>query len=385
MLRTGILMPRSTLFPTLGLDLLNGLKENLKKQKLFDEVKLVIDNIGFGVNEQEIYSKAEKMLLQDDLDMVILCADTRITELLQPLFTASNKILLVVNFGANFPDSWQPGQTTITHSLNFCLHAGLTGKLAARETNKQAVNTASYYDGGYRQCFCMLNSHQVNGGIPRYNHITNINLTEFTLDPIASFLEQNNDVNTLLCLFAGDQAEKFYQDVSVLQKKYDLNLYVSPMMLDASLKKSLGDEFSIDKVKGYVPWHLSLDNEANTLFKETYSAATGNPVNYFSLLGWETGLIVSEICSQNNSGNTNATKIVQSLTAISFGSPRGWMKIDAATQHSYGPAYLAACKSNLDITVVNEAENSEAEWKAFTNEKLPAGENSSWRNTYLCI
>ncbi len=385
MLRTGILMPRSTLFPSLGLELLNGLKENLKKQGVFEDIKLVTDNIGFGVNEQDIYSKAEKMLLQDDADIVILCADTRITEMLHPLFTASNKILLVVNFGANFPDSWQPAQTTITHSLNFCMHAGLTGKLAALETNKQAVNVVSYYDGGYRQCFSMLNNHQVNGGIPRYNHITSINLNEFTLEPVAAFLEQHSDTNTLLCLFSGDQAERFYGDVSPLQKKYNLNLYVSPMMLDESLIHSSGAEFSIDRVKGYIPWHSSLKNTANSQFRETYSSATGNPVNYFALLGWETGLIVSEIYRQHHSGNTNATTVVKSLTEILFESPRGWMKIDPATQYSYGPSYPAACKNNMEITVSNEAENMDLAWHAFTNEKLHAGENSNWRNTYLCI
>ena len=145
MLRTGILMPRSTLFPSLGLDILNGLKENLKKQGLYEKIKLFTDNIGFGVNEQEIYTKAEKMLLQDDVDIAIVCADTRIAEMLQPLFTSSNKILLMVNFGVNFPDNWQPAPTTITHSLNFCMHAGLTAKLAALETNKKAINVVSYY------------------------------------------------------------------------------------------------------------------------------------------------------------------------------------------------------------------------------------------------
>lgn len=377
-------MPRSTLFPTLGLDLLNGLKENLKKQKVSDQVKVVTDNIGFGVNEPEIYAKAEKMLLQEDADIVMVCADTKITEMLQPIFTASNKILLVVNFGANFPDSWQPAPTTIIHSLNFCMHARLTGKLAAKETNKLAVNVVSYFDGGYRQCFCMLNSHQVNGGVPRFNFITKHKQDEFTLAPMADFIEQHSDVNTLLCLFAGDMAERFYQDVSPLQKKFDLNLYVSPMMLDESLKNSFGNEFSIDKVKGFIPWHSSLNNRANNIFKETISI-TGHPANYFYLLGWETGLILSEIIRLNETGNTQTAAVIKSLTETSFDSPRGWMKIDAATQHSYGPSYLADCKNNMEIMVENEVENIETEWAAFTKEKLPPGENSRWRNTYLCI
>lgn len=383
MLRAGILMPRSALFPSLGLDMLNGLKENLKKQNVFDQVKLVTDNIGFGINEPEIYAKAEKMLLQEDADMVIVCVDTRTTEMLQPLFTASNKILLAVNFGANFSDNWQPAPSTITHSLNFCLHARLTGMLAAKETNQQAVNVVSYYDGGYRQCFSMINAHHANGGVPRYNHITDLKQEKFTLAPMADFLEQNTDVNTLLCLFAGDMAERFYREISPLQKKLKLNLYVSPMMLDESLKKSLGDDFSINNVKGFTPWHSSLNNKANKIFKETIASSTS--ANYFSLLGWDAGLILSEIIRLNNTGITNAAAVIKSLTETSFDSPRGWMKIDAATQHSYGPSYLADCKSKMKITVGNEAENIEAEWSAFTHEKTTPGEYSSWRNTYLCI
>jgi branched-chain amino acid transport system substrate-binding protein len=377
-------MPRSTLFPSMGIEILNGMKEYLKQQQVFDQVKLFTDNIGFGINEPEIYGKAEKMLLQEDADIVMVCADTIITEMLQPLFTASNKILLALHFGANFPDNWQPAPTTITHSLNFCLHARLTGKLAANETNKQAANVLSYMDGGYRQCFSMLNAHQSNGGVPRFNFITNHKADEFTLAPLAEFLEQHTDVNTLLCLFAGDMAEKFYSEVSPLQEKNNLNLYVAPMMLEGSLKNSLSDDFSINNVKGFIPWHSSLSNAANSRFKETISS-TGSVPNYFSLLGWEAGMMLKEIIRQNNSGNSNAATVVKSLPETSFDSPRGWMKMDGAVQHTYGPSYLAVCKNNMEITISNEAENMEEEWASFTKEKLGQGEHSNWRNTYLCI
>ncbi len=385
MLRIGILLPRSSLFPSLGLDILNGLKQNLKQQQLFDEVKLITDNIGFGIDEQEIYTRAEKMLLQEDADVVMVCADVKIAEMLQPLFTASSKILLMVNAGANFPDSWQPAPTTITHSLGFCMHAQLTGKLAATETNKQAANVISYYDGGYRQCYCMLNGHQQNGGVPRYNHITHLKLAEFTLEPLTEVLEANTDISTLLCLFAGEQAEIFYKEILSLQQKFGLTLYVSPMMFETSLKDKLGNDFSIQQVKGFVPWIGSLENDHNKNFKEAYTAATGQPVNYFSLLGWETGLIVSEIIRCFISGNTNATAIVDQLKDFVFESPRGWLKIDPATHYSYGPSYLAVYKNNMMISVEEENTNMDAEWQQFSTQTLPPGESSSWRNTYLCI
>lgn len=385
MLRTGILLPRSSLFPSLGLDILNGLKQYVKQQHLSGEVKFITDNIGFGIDEQEIYTKAEKMLLQEDADVVIVCADVKIAEMLQPLFTASNKILLMVNTGANFPDSWEPAATTITHSLNFCLHAQLTGILAAAETNQQAINVVSYYDGGYRQCYCMLNSHQQNGGVPRFNHITHLKLSEFTLEPLTEVLLANKDINTLLCLFAGEQAEKFYQDIRPLQEKFGLHLYVSPMMFEESLKNTSGKDFALQNVKGYIPWHSNLQNKANTVFKEACTTAAGRQVNYFSLLGWETGIIISEIVKRSNDGNTNASAIVNELKGCLLESPRGWIKIDAETQQTYGPSYLARYKNNMEIEITGEAANIEEEWKAFVSHVLPPGESSSWRNTYLCI
>lgn len=378
MLRIGILMPRSTLFPALGLDILNGLKQSLKEQQLFDEVKLLTDNIGFGIEEPEIYTKAEKMLLQEDADMVIVCADVRIAEMLQPLFTASNKILMVVHFGANLPDSWQAAPTTITHSLNFCLHAGLTGRLAAQETNKQTINTISYYDGGYHQCFCMITRNQASGGVPCLNHITHLKVEEFTLAPVAAYLGEHSDTHTLLCLFAAEQAERFYREIQPLQEQHLLNLYVTPMMLEGSLKKTLGEGFSIKNVKGYIPWHASLENEHNQVFKK-YTA------NYFSLLGWDAGLIIAALLPQMNGEETDAAALVKSLSGKTFNSPRGWLKMDPVTQYTYGPSYLATCGGNFEVTLGTEIETIEEEWSNFTKTPMPVGESSGWRNTYLCI
>ena len=385
MLRAGLLLPRSTFYPSLGIDFFNGLKELLKYKQIKDDFLLTTDNIGFGVNEQEIYTKAEKMILQDDVDLVILFADVMITELLQPLFSATNKILLTVNFGANFPENWTPGTTAITHTLNFCWHTSLTGELAAKETNKQAVNIVSYYDGGYRQCFCMLNAHQVNGGIPVYNHITNIRTEQFTLDPVLSALKENTDVSTLLCLFSGDQAERFYAEVTRNTELSRLNIYVSPMMLDEQLNLSAGKTESVCHVKGYIPWHSSLKNEANISFQKHYNENTGNKANYFSLLGWESGLLLHEIKKQHDTGNTNAANIIVALTNIVVESPRGRIKTDTETHYTYGPAYLAERSKLSDIKIVEELNGADGSWQKFTKTKLSSGETSNWRNTYLCI
>ncbi len=385
MLTIGILLRRSTLFPSLGIDILNGIKSFLQQQQIKEEFKLITDNIGFGINEAEIYTKAEKLLLQDDADIVITIADIRIEEMLQPLFTASNKLLLMVNFGANFPDNWKATPATIVHSLNFCFHAKLTGKLAAAETNKQAVNVISYYDGGYRQCYSLLNSHQQNGGIPAFNHITHLKTEEFTLAPVADFLQQNEEVKSLLCLFAADMASKFYQEVLPIQKENELSLYVSPMMLDEALKEQSNEQLAVQNTKGYSPWFSSLDNESNKLFTDAFLKTTNKKPNLFALLGWETGLLLDAYLKQHKAGIAGAANIVTAIGNTVFNSPRGWLKLDAATNHTYGPSWLLSCKNNMELTIEENDIDIQNEWNEFTKETLPAGETSSWRNTYLCI
>ena len=128
MLRAALLLPRSTLFPAFGIDILNGIKSCLKHNGVQQEIDVRTDNIGFGLDEADIYTKAEKFLLQEDVDLVMVVADVRICELLEPLFTATNKILMMVNTGANFPETWQGSPTTLVHSANFCLHTHLTGR-----------------------------------------------------------------------------------------------------------------------------------------------------------------------------------------------------------------------------------------------------------------
>jgi branched-chain amino acid transport system substrate-binding protein len=386
MLRTGILLSRSTLFPALGLDLLAGIKACLRHQNIFDEFKLLTDNIGFGIDEPEIYAKAEKLLLQDDADMVIVVADLRIGELLAPLFTASNKILMLVNFGANTPDDWQPAPTTIVHSLNFSLQTWLTGRLAARETeNKKAAYAVSYFDAGYQQCFHLMNSHQQEGGLPLHTHVTHLKTDAFTLEPLAAFLQQESDVHALLCLFSGDMAARFYHEIGSLQQQHQLNLYVGPMMLDAALANDPGGPLAVQRTQGYTPWIPGLTNGNNHTFTTAFTQAAGKPPNYFGLLGWETGLLLQGILRQYNAGNGAAVQILPALCNESYASPRGWLKLDPESFHSFGASWLVNCTNNMELTAMYEAGEMDTEWSRFKMNNTTKNEHSGWRNTYLCI
>lgn len=384
MIRAGVLLPRSTLFPALGMDILNGIKTCLKHHGLSDNFKLLTDNIGFATEEAEVYAKAEKLILQEDADIVVVVADLSVAELLTPLFTSSNKLLMIVNMGAGIPDNWRTSPTTIIHSLNLSFHARHTGKLAAQESqHKKGAYVLSYYDAGYRQTYSMMNSHQQQGCEPMYTHVTHLKAEEFTLAPLEEYLAQHEDVKTLLCLFTADMAGQFYEAITPLQEKLQLQLYASPMLLEAY--PAAAGTASAPPIKGYTCWLPELDNAANTLYKDRFKNAVNKEANMFGVLGWDTGLLFIAILEQYQQNNTNAVTVIPALAQKTYESPRGWMKLDPDTYHTYSPSWLLKLTANSTYKEMNELPDIEQEWNNFTAEPYPENSNAGWRNTYLCI
>ncbi len=387
MLRIGVLTPRSSLYPSMGFDILNGLKAGFAQLNLSDHITLITDNIGFGTDEAEIYTKAEKMLLGDNADIVIACCDSRIAAMLQPLFTAADKLFLVINPGANLPEGWQAAPTAIVHSLNFCFNTYLTGALAA--ANGAGAMTASYYDAGYNQVFCMVNSFQQNGGSILYNHITHLKTEEFTLAPLKEFVASENGAQNLLCLFSADMAALFYKEIANIQQNQSCKLFVAPMMLEETLLKELNNEAGVANVQGYTPWLSTLNNAHNQQFVAAYQAAYNKQPNLFTLLGWDSAVIIEQFSQQLQSNQNNTAKAVKAMSnGAAMPSPRGWIKLDPASNHIYGPAWLVKASNHFELTIAgSDGIDTDAEWKNFTaTMALSSNEiHSAWRNTYLCI
>jgi branched-chain amino acid transport system substrate-binding protein len=371
----------------MGFDLINGLKAGLDHVNLLSAVTFFTDNIGYGTDEAEIYTKAEKMLLSDNADVVIACCDSRIAAMLQPLFTAAGKLLLITNMGANLPEGWQPQPTTIVHSLNFCFYASLTGALAA--PHETAAMTASYYDGGYNQVYTMVTRFQQNGGRILYNHVTHLETKQFTLQPLQQFIASENGTRNLLCLFSADMAALFYREMEAIQQIQPCNLFVAPMMLDATLAADLNNEVKLTNVQGYTAWLPALKNTHNQTFLQAYQTAQGKLPNIFSLLGWDSALIIEQLVNHLQINNNNIASAVTAMAnGSSMNSPRGWIKLDPATHHIYGPARLVKASNKFELDIEEQDHlNIDAAWHSFTQELgfSATDSHSGWRNTYLCI
>ncbi|MGC4104144.1 ABC transporter substrate-binding protein [Ferruginibacter sp.] len=369
-MKVGLLFPQSNVYPGIGLDFMDGWNSLLQQQQIND-ITVLKEGIGLGGVEKEVYLKAEKLLISDDVDVLVAYIDEKILQVLHPLAMATGKIILVVNPGANYPVNWLAQPTVVHLNLQHAFLCRLTGALAATAGNGKAALASTFYDCGYLQSAAFVNNFMEKGGSIEYNYINRQQQYDnsFEISALLDFLNKQPDCNNLLCVADTLPGSLFYKLLD--QYSRPLQLFVSPMMLEQKALEAIGTQTSCT-VQGYMPWYK---DEATDLTK-----ACSRPVSIFSLLGWETALVLQQLKEFGNAANGEAA--VAYLKSASLQSPRGALQLDAATQFYVAP--VAKYTLQPDAAPQIEWSNDiEKEWQQFT--ALPTeGAVTGWTNTYLC-
>jgi branched-chain amino acid transport system substrate-binding protein len=180
MIKIGVLLPRSSFHTSINIDIFEGLKEGFKYFKK-DHFKVVSENIGFGTDKQICYRAAEKLLLEEDAEVVLAYIGHRTAELLKPLFLSVNKLLIVLDAGANMPNEYPTCPNIIFLSLHNALGARLTAKLATEKKLVKGAMITGYYDGGYLQTFSISESFTDFEGKIVFNHATGHSKQDFSV------------------------------------------------------------------------------------------------------------------------------------------------------------------------------------------------------------
>ncbi|OQP58794.1 ABC transporter substrate-binding protein [Niastella populi] len=378
----GMLLPGSTLYPSIGIDFTRGVRSCFKYHGIHG-LALHHFPIGYGLNENDIYKQAEKFLLTDDVDVVIAYADDHIAKKLPPLFAAAGKLLVITNTGANYPNSSTSFTHTLYHSLNDSLYSFMTGRLCGRlPEHKRAVMATSYYDGGYQHCHAMVNAHELAGGEICFNFISQSKKETFNISSLAAFIKSHPAVNTLLCLYSGDMAHCFYEQIAPLQQQHHLHLFGSPMLFDTTPGDFAGTKPFVKHIKGYTGWTPTLPNSQNQEFTAHFKKEYNREANLFALQGWETALLVNNYLQQYAAG-ASVMEAVARLQQQHVQSPRGNLYLNdnyAVT----GPAYLVSATGAMNIKVEETVEDPGQAWKEMIAQ-VPGSAFSGWHNTYLCI
>ena len=371
----GLLLPRSVLYPSISFDIMDGFKIGLKELGFDGKHTITTTSIGVAGKNEEIYASCEQLLL-NGTDVIVGYMNPVSAEYIHPLFESSGKTLIVLDSGYHFH--------SFSGKLSNAYFISLQGSLCSRAIVRKALDegqhkfafTCSFYDAGYRSPYAFAIATEEKGGFISYNHITPLKKAEFSLEPLAQYLEQNKDV-ALLTSFCGDMAEDFFREASKLSSISSCKTYGSGFTAEESwLNKIPYPGYDWDCA---IPWSSKIELPENIDFVTTLESIKPGKANIFSLLGWEAALFIAAM----NKG---------ALDGIIINSPRGSVFMNPNTGFAEAPVYYAAVTKNEetgnchleDITEVNNL-NEERESLQLNINAIKDTLTNSWLNAYACL
>lgn len=375
----GVLLPRSTDYPTMGFDLLDGLRIKLNCEGISD-IRFVPENIGFGEDKKEVYAKAEKLLLQDEADIIVAYLSPVNAALLHPLLEAAGKQLIVLDAGMNFP-SEAPGANVVHISLQG-LHASYFSGKKAGENNNKVIMATSFYDGGYRGPWAYNRGVQDAGGTIVGNYVAHYKESEFTIAPFLEAVNRNIDSSVAAC-FSTYLSSLFINSLHGQNRTLQqLDFHCSSYMFEEQIASSY--TLPAGRFYAYTPWVSTLDNPNNIIFTEEILERKDKKANIFHLLGWEAGIVAAYLLQQPQRSKVSLKEL---LAGWSYESPRGKVTLHPETHFSFAPLYYAEMSQTpgegVNVSILDKLEIDAAEHLRMMNDQ-PTGVTSGWFNHYLC-
>ncbi len=372
-LKIGFLLPRSTDYPRMGFDMLDGLKCRLKAAGHGD-VQFLTENIGYGEDQKLSYAKAEKFLMEDAVDMLIVYSSQMNAEALYPLANVAGQPIIFLDAGMQFPNEKVP---------ELCYHISLQGLNACKQAGKMAgkggrkvLMASSFYEGGYAGPFCSVKGLEESGGAVCANFVSVHKISEFNIDIYLGHLE-NAGAESVMAHFSIYLCDLFMKALKAAGgKAVGLPFYCGPFMGEEQMLEQApypGGEFHV-----VMPWARGVENAAQTSFLEMIKKEKNKEANIFHLLGWEAGIVAARVASEG----------AGSLKGWRYESPRGNVTFHPETNQTYAPLYKAMivangpgnCKIEVKGTIaINADEHIKVQIER------PEGVVSGWKNNYLCI
>ncbi|WP_118975667.1 ABC transporter substrate-binding protein [Taibaiella koreensis] len=377
--KIGILLPRSTDYPAMGFDLLDGLRCRLKYDNL-EAIKTIPENIGFGEDRKVIYAKAEKLLLQDEADCVIAYLTPANAASLYPLFDAAGKTLIVLDPGMNYPDA-APGKRALHISLQG-LHANYLSGRKAAESAKGVILATSFYDGGYGGPNAHARGAEEGGSAVVHNFVSHYKESEFSVQPFIKAVREEQNAPVLAC-FSTYLASLFLNGLSAEQLPGDMAFHCSAFMAEEQTMAT----YTLPDARfyAYIPWASVLERDSNKAFIDFVAEQKGKTANVFHLLGWEAGIICAQLLAGAGKQEDAVMEMLQE--GWSYESPRGAITFHPQTQTAYGPLYFAEMLNDSNkkaaLKIHDEVAVAPDEHLKVLQDR-PQGITSGWFNNYLC-
>lgn len=382
-LTIGLLFPRSALYPSLGFDVCDAFRRGLAHFNS-EELKVITESVGIGANHQDVYTCTERMLVRENVDILVAYIDHYAAEKIEPLFNAVNRLLIVIEPGATIPSNWDASPLRYHLTLDVAFANFITAAKAVADGVKNAAFGSTFYDAGYLSCSSLVNRFMNKGGKMAHNCIVPFKYEDFDIAPLVAAVDEH-DIDGILAHLSIESGAVFLD----AYKKAELpskvgKFYVSPFVFEEQFLDKL--PFPFGGIKGCVPWARSLQNEANATFMTLMDEEFGKTGNCFAALAWDAAQFTAEVVQKLRDNKYNSLKAAEALNGFTMSGTRGLMQLDAKTNYMTAPIYdaeILPADDGMSKLQIGDRVDATEDWEEFTSITI-SSTSSRWLNTYLC-
>lgn len=383
-LKIGVLIPQSRVYPRMGRHLLAGIRLYLQQhdnQIAGRMVDLVVEDTGFS--SQRVVDGTYKLINTEEADLLVGIVQAGQASPLHEVLEQSQTFLIATTIAANIATRKPQSPYVFHNSLNYWQSNWAMGQWAAQHLGKQTVIATSLYDAGYDTLAAFRLGFESAGGTILDTRLFDMpGMVYNPLPHFASIRETSPDF--VYALFSRQRAMEFLQDYAASDLAGRIPLAGAGFTVEDELLSSHGQ--AATGIKSVMPWILSLDNAENQAFAANYRQQNNRDADAFALLGYDTAHMVAQTVEAVDGDLTRVKRVSDTLSDITFASPRGQVRMNADTGILESPLYLCEVQQHgatLHNAVIQELDSiSELdEHLAMVKPLIMSG----WLNPYLAV
>lgn len=332
-IKVGLLLPYSGVYAALGNDIEAGF--NLGLEHFGGETTATFDIIkeDTEVKPPVALGKAKKLILQDQVDVLAGIVSSGVLGAVRDMVHGAGVPLIVANAGNDEAtgDQCSPFITRMSFS-NGQVNRPM-GQWMYDQGIRKVYTLAPDYAAGRQMIEAFAATFTAAGGQIVGQEFTPFQKTQ----DFGPYLAQAkaSGAEAVFVFYAGGEAISFVKQYDSFGMKADLPLYGSGFLTSALYVGAEGPAAEgVITALHYVP---TLDNAANRMFAEAFTAKTGRVPSEYAVQGYDTARALIEAVK---AGATDRATLANALRTVRFDGPRGTLSIDPGTNNVVQPIYV---------------------------------------------
>lgn len=382
-IKIGFLTPYSSIYPEMTPSLISGFYSAIP-EKYHSLFQIIPEYVGQG-GDKTITDAASKLLHFHQVDILSGFVSYKVMPSLIPHIESRQKLGFFFDSGEYIPYTHHLSGNVFINSFQMWQSQFALGFWTQKQFGDKGCIIAPIYDSGYhlqsafRQGVAMAGGSELDIHVLKYNP-EGSQVTEKIQELFQQLKKQKPSF--IHALFCGSEALEFYAEYCKSGLNQQIPLVVSAHMAsDEILKKVCNMDL---KLYAASMWNYHSKEKTNLEFKKRVADFAGQKPDFYTLLGYETGLLFETMIPEFR--KRDWSEIKKRLKTETIEGPRG--KRSFYLNSEYATPVIDIEKigfhANAATKIVIE-QGTAMQYDHETYEKIHKENVSGWQNPYLCI